>query len=88
MAEAHQARVQKTIEDMVQSLERDHIRKMQVSGYGNAISAMSKTYNAIQYIVQCIIYKSPFLSPCVHHLQPVIVNTWAYQVPSSNLSCA
>uniref|UniRef100_A0A6Q2Y729 Protein FAM136A n=1 Tax=Esox lucius TaxID=8010 RepID=A0A6Q2Y729_ESOLU len=33
MAEAHQARVQKTIEDMVQSLERDHIRKMQVTSY-------------------------------------------------------
>uniref|UniRef100_A0A3Q2X3Q9 Protein FAM136A n=1 Tax=Haplochromis burtoni TaxID=8153 RepID=A0A3Q2X3Q9_HAPBU len=32
MAEAHQARVQNVIEDMVQSLEKDHIRKMQV-GY-------------------------------------------------------
>lgn len=30
MAEAHQARMQKEVEDMVQSLERDHIRKMQV----------------------------------------------------------
>jgi len=30
MAEAHQARVQKAVEDMVQSLEREHIRKMQV----------------------------------------------------------
>ena len=33
MAEAHQARVQSVIEDMVQNLERDHIRKMQVSGH-------------------------------------------------------
>lgn len=31
MAEAQQARVQKAVEDMVQSLEREHIRKMQVS---------------------------------------------------------
>lgn len=30
MAEAHQARVQAAVEDMVQSLERNHIRKMQV----------------------------------------------------------
>ena len=30
MAEAHQARVQNVVEDMVQSLERDNIRKMQV----------------------------------------------------------
>lgn len=31
MAEAHQARVTKAVEDMVQSLERDQIRKMQVT---------------------------------------------------------
>lgn len=30
MAEAHQARMQTVVEEMVQSLERDHIRKMQV----------------------------------------------------------
>lgn len=30
MAEAQQARVQQTVEEMVQNLERDHIRKMQV----------------------------------------------------------
>uniref|UniRef100_A0A3B3V0D5 Protein FAM136A n=1 Tax=Poecilia latipinna TaxID=48699 RepID=A0A3B3V0D5_9TELE len=30
MAEAHQTRVQKVVEEMVQSLERDHIRNMQV----------------------------------------------------------
>lgn len=30
MAEAHQARVSNVVEEMVQSLERDHIRKMQV----------------------------------------------------------
>ncbi|XP_035524200.1 protein FAM136A [Morone saxatilis] len=30
MAEEHQARMQNVVEDMVQSLERDHIRKMQV----------------------------------------------------------
>lgn len=30
MAEAHQARMQNEVEEMVQSLERDHIRKMQV----------------------------------------------------------
>lgn len=30
MAEAHQARMQTVVEDMVQSLEREHIRKMQV----------------------------------------------------------
>lgn len=33
MAEAHQARVQVVVEEMVQSLERDHIRKMQVGAY-------------------------------------------------------
>lgn len=31
MAEAHQARMQNVVEEMVQSLERDYIRKMQVS---------------------------------------------------------
>lgn len=31
MAEAHQARMQNEVEEMVQTLERDHIRKMQVS---------------------------------------------------------
>lgn len=31
MAEAHQARVQTVVEEMVQSLEREQIRKMQVS---------------------------------------------------------
>lgn len=31
MAGAQQARVQKAVEDMVHSLEKDHIRKMQVS---------------------------------------------------------
>lgn len=30
MAEAHQTRVQNVVEEMVQSLEREHIRKMQV----------------------------------------------------------
>lgn len=30
MAEAHQTRVSNMVEEMVQSLERDHIRKMQV----------------------------------------------------------
>lgn len=30
MAEAHQARVQAAVEEMVQSLEKNHIRKMQV----------------------------------------------------------
>lgn len=30
MAEAHQARMQNVVEEMVQSLERGHIRKMQV----------------------------------------------------------
>lgn len=30
MAEEHQARVSNVVEEMVQSLERDHIRKMQV----------------------------------------------------------
>lgn len=33
MAEAHQARMQNVVEEMVQSLERDHIRKMQVGFY-------------------------------------------------------
>lgn len=31
MAEAHQTRVQRVVEEMVQSLERDHIRNMQVT---------------------------------------------------------
>lgn len=31
MAEAQQTRVQHAVEEMVQSLERDHIRKMQVT---------------------------------------------------------
>lgn len=30
MAEAHQTRVQNVVEEMVQSLEKEHIRKMQV----------------------------------------------------------
>ena len=30
MSEEHQARIQTAVEDMVQSLEREHIRNMQV----------------------------------------------------------
>lgn len=92
MAEAHQARVQKTIEDMVQSLERDHIRKMQVSHYANEISTMSNTYNVIQYIVQCIIYKLQFYkSPSFSRHRSFATfycqHLGLYQVHSSNLSC-
>ena len=43
MAEAHQARMQTSVEDMVQSLERDHIRKMQVESVAlSALSGLSK----------------------------------------------
>lgn len=46
MAEAHQARVHAVVEDMVQSLERDHIRVMQVG----VLTVTTWTVHAVLYL--------------------------------------
>lgn len=47
MAEAHQARMQNEVEEMVQSLERDHIRKMQVKQSSAVTSARAPHYMSL-----------------------------------------
>lgn len=45
MAEAHQARMQNEVEEMVQSLERDHIRKMQVGVHSLYLSDLFSVHH-------------------------------------------
>nr|ACI67987.1 FAM136A [Salmo salar] len=52
MTEAHQARVLKTIEDMVQSLERNHIRKLQPGSHVE---------------VQCRVLRALHRHNCIEH---------------------
>nr|ACI70108.1 FAM136A [Salmo salar] len=54
MAEAHQARVQKTIEDMVQSLERDHIRKMQGLMFKCSAECCERSTDSMSQVHNCI----------------------------------
>ncbi|CAL1569513.1 unnamed protein product [Knipowitschia caucasica] len=54
MAEAHQARVQAAVEDMVQSLERDHIRKMQSRMFSCSASCCDRSEDSMTQVHQCI----------------------------------
>lgn len=51
MAEAHQARLQNEVEEMVQSLERDHIRKMQVKR--SCVAADARTSDSVPLTLPC-----------------------------------
>lgn len=53
MAEAHQARMQNEVEEMVQSLERDHIRKMQVK-QSSAIEGARVPSLCVSHLVACL----------------------------------
>lgn len=54
MAEAHQARVQNVIEDMVQSLEKDHIRKMQGRMFRCSAECCDRSTDSMVQVHQCI----------------------------------
>ncbi|XP_051972729.1 protein FAM136A [Xyrauchen texanus] len=54
MAEAQQARMQKSVEDMVQSLERDHIRKMQARMFHCSAECCEHPGDSMNQVHQCI----------------------------------
>lgn len=54
MAEAQQARVQKAVEDMVQSLERDQIRKMQGRMFRCSAECCENPGASMNQVHQCI----------------------------------
>lgn len=54
MAEAHQARMQNEVEEMVQSLERDHIRKMQGRMFSCSADCCSRSSDSMSQVHQCI----------------------------------
>ncbi|KAM3874555.1 protein FAM136A [Diretmus argenteus] len=54
MAEAHQARVQTVVEEMVQSLERDHIRKMQGRMFRCSAECCERSTDSMAEVHQCI----------------------------------
>ncbi|XP_062334466.1 protein FAM136A [Osmerus eperlanus] len=54
MAEAHQARVQSVIEDMVQKLERDHIRKMQGRMFKCSAECCEHSTDSMSQVHHCI----------------------------------
>ncbi|XP_037547728.1 protein FAM136A [Nematolebias whitei] len=54
MAEAHQARVSNVVEEMVQSLERDHIRKMQGRMFRCSADCCDRTSDSMTRMHQCI----------------------------------
>ncbi|CAL8321473.1 unnamed protein product [Lota lota] len=54
MAEAHQARIQSAVEDMVQSLERDHIRKMQGRMFKCSADCCDRSSDSMSQVHQCI----------------------------------
>ncbi|KAJ0015379.1 hypothetical protein NQD34_008999 [Periophthalmus magnuspinnatus] len=54
MAEAHQARVQAVVEEMVQSLERDHIRKMQSRMFKCSAECCDRSTDSMTQVHQCI----------------------------------
>lgn len=59
MAEAHQARIRNVVEEMVQSLERDHIRKMQVG--------ISLLFCCYRCVCVCTYYPNLFFSKSLVH---------------------
>lgn len=54
MAEAHQARVQAVVEEMVQSLESDHIRKMQGRMFRCSAECCDRSSDSMTQVHQCI----------------------------------
>ncbi|XP_072311490.1 protein FAM136A [Eucyclogobius newberryi] len=54
MAEAHQGRVQASVEEMVQSLERDHIRKMQSRMFKCSAECCDRPTDSMAQVHQCI----------------------------------
>ncbi|XP_053501389.1 protein FAM136A [Ictalurus furcatus] len=54
MAEAQQARVQHAVEEMVQSLERDHIRKMQGRMFRCSAECCEHTTDSMSKVHECI----------------------------------
>ncbi|KAB5543770.1 hypothetical protein PHYPO_G00083450 [Pangasianodon hypophthalmus] len=54
MAEAQQARVQHAVEEMVQSLERDHIRKMQGRMFRCSAECCERTTDSMSQVHECI----------------------------------
>ncbi|XP_008422322.1 protein FAM136A [Poecilia reticulata] len=54
MAEAHQTRVQKVVEEMVQSLERDNIRNMQGRMFKCSADCCGRPSDSMNQVHQCI----------------------------------
>ncbi|XP_029940249.1 protein FAM136A [Salarias fasciatus] len=54
MAEGQQARVQAVVEDMVQSLERDHIRKMQGRMFRCSADCCDRSSDSMSQVHHCI----------------------------------
>ncbi|KAJ8339080.1 hypothetical protein SKAU_G00358660 [Synaphobranchus kaupii] len=54
MAEAQQARVQNAVEEMVQGLERDHIRKMQGRMFKCSAECCDQSSDSMSQVHQCI----------------------------------
>lgn len=54
MAEAHQSRVQAVVEEMVESLERDHIRKMQSHMFKCSAECCDRSTDSMAQVHQCI----------------------------------
>lgn len=54
MAEAQQGRVQTVVEEMVQSLERDHIRKMQSRMFKCSAECCDRSTDSMVQVHQCI----------------------------------
>ncbi|XP_028318716.1 protein FAM136A [Gouania willdenowi] len=54
MAEAHQARVQNEVENMVQSLEREHIRDMQGRMFRCSADCCDRSSDSMVQVHQCI----------------------------------
>ncbi|XP_060932630.1 protein FAM136A [Limanda limanda] len=54
MAEGHQARVQNVVEEMVQSLERDNIRKMQGRMFLCSADCCDRPTDSMSQVHQCI----------------------------------
>lgn len=54
MAEAHQARVHAVVEEMVQSLERDHIRKMQSHMFRCSAECCDRPTDSMAEVHNCI----------------------------------
>ncbi|KAF5899960.1 protein FAM, partial [Clarias magur] len=54
MAEAQQARVHHAVEEMVQSLERDHIRKMQGRMFRCSAECCERTTDSMSQVHECI----------------------------------